>query len=161
MYGYNISSHMCTTVVYIHIRVYICLDVYNRCIYKFDHYCIWIRNCVGGNNHRYFLLLLASLALMCIHGALATFKVIQAVIQVFGLKKARYLDAINGSPMKITNYVLFQVYTLAGNFCKSFCKSLSKVCFQILTSRLSFQNISYRLSSIDLSKLQHIFKYNN
>ncbi|ESN99640.1 hypothetical protein HELRODRAFT_142511, partial [Helobdella robusta] len=36
----------------------------DRCIYKFDHYCVWIGNAIGGNNHRYFLLLLFTLAVM-------------------------------------------------------------------------------------------------
>lgn len=57
--------------------------VYNRCVYKFDHYCVWIGNCVGGLNHRYFLALLLSLSAMSIHGLWGICKVFSAVVTVY------------------------------------------------------------------------------
>jgi palmitoyltransferase ZDHHC1/11 len=32
----------------------------NRCTYEFDHHCIWLNNCVGFNNYRPFLALIAT-----------------------------------------------------------------------------------------------------
>ncbi|KAL4943645.1 hypothetical protein BDV06DRAFT_210853 [Aspergillus oleicola] len=40
------------------------------CIARHDHHCIWLTNCVGLNNYRYFLSLLLSLSVMLIYGAL-------------------------------------------------------------------------------------------
>ncbi|KAL2257780.1 hypothetical protein VTK26DRAFT_9175 [Humicola hyalothermophila] len=40
-----------------------------RCVAKHDHHCIFINNCVGANNHRYFLLLLLSTAVLTLYGA--------------------------------------------------------------------------------------------
>lgn len=34
-------------------------------MYRFDHHCPWLSNCVGWKNHKYFIGYLASLVLMC------------------------------------------------------------------------------------------------
>ena len=37
----------------------------NLCIDKFDHHCVWIDQCVGANNYRYFLAFIFSTTLLC------------------------------------------------------------------------------------------------
>jgi palmitoyltransferase ZDHHC4 len=41
-----------------------------RCVAKMDHHCIFINKCVGYNNHRWFVLLLLSTAILCSYGGL-------------------------------------------------------------------------------------------
>lgn len=60
--------------------------VYDQCVYKFDHYCVWIGNCVGGLNHRYFVALLVSLCAMCLHAVYGIIKVFSAVTAVYHIQ---------------------------------------------------------------------------
>ncbi|KAJ2350212.1 palmitoyltransferase swf1 [Coemansia sp. RSA 2671] len=40
-----------------------------HCIQMLDHHCIWLNNCVGLSNARYFLLFIASFAAICVYGS--------------------------------------------------------------------------------------------
>jgi len=42
--------------------------VCDRCVSKYDHHCGWINNCVGENNHRWFVLFVLLTALLCTYG---------------------------------------------------------------------------------------------
>jgi hypothetical protein len=37
------------------------------CVFKMDHHCPWINNCVGQNNHRYFILFLTHTLIGCLY----------------------------------------------------------------------------------------------
>ncbi|KAJ2551005.1 palmitoyltransferase swf1 [Coemansia sp. RSA 1933] len=62
--------------------------VCGRCVQMMDHHCIWLNNCVGLHNVRWFLVFLASFAVVCAYGA---FLLIAVVMEI---RAARGLDRI-------------------------------------------------------------------
>ena len=48
-------------------------SVCNKCVLKMDHHCPWIMNCVGHQNHRYFMLFLVYLTIGCLFVSLTSY----------------------------------------------------------------------------------------
>ena len=60
--------------------------VCNVCVEKFDHHCIWLNNCVGRKNYKWFLGFLISHVAILTYGAVAG-------LMVFILEKRKIDDA--------------------------------------------------------------------
>ena len=54
-------------------------SVCKKCVAKMDHHCVWINNCVGLSNHRYFLLFLVTTAVYCWYGSYLSIQVLRHV----------------------------------------------------------------------------------
>jgi hypothetical protein len=62
------------------------------CVSRFDHHCIWINNCVGHNNIRYFLLYLVSNTVFLLYGSVILTLTLAAIVVEGKLQEATFID---------------------------------------------------------------------
>jgi len=52
-------------------------SICRACVARMDHHCVWINNCVSGDNLRWFLALVLSLAVILVYGASLAYSLLQ------------------------------------------------------------------------------------
>ena len=80
----------------------------DMCVLKFDHHCIWINNCVGYRNYRYFLLFLLSHAVICTYGGVIGVLIFKGVIDEHNLYEQRFRNMKTGELMEPGHTLIFR-----------------------------------------------------
>ena len=134
--------------------------VCNKCIEKFDHHCIWINNCVGAKNFKYFLYFIF------IHWVLVTYASILALaFFYYEIKEKKLLNQVyydvktrqqyNATYMTVFKYLLWKNYPLFGTTFMLLVTSVFLLFFMYYQFKLIIKN----LTSTEINKQERSIKY--
>mmetsp|Transcript_87666 Transcript_87666/g.165304 ORF Transcript_87666/g.165304 Transcript_87666/m.165304 type:complete len:327 (-) Transcript_87666:52-1032(-) len=89
----------------------------NRCIFRFDHHCTWLGNCVGLGNYRAFLFLIAITTAFFGQAVVVTSKVLYRAFVVQQLQNAEVedfaYDGVRRALLGNIGKVFFALYSIA------------------------------------------------
>jgi len=82
------------------------------CVARFDHHCIWINNCVGQGNHKWFLSFLFMHFVLCIYAVFLGMMIVYEHVLEKDLFKAVFVDPVTKERHPATYMIILQ-YMLA------------------------------------------------
>ena len=68
----------------------------NICVEKFDHHCIWINQCVGLHNYKYFIVFLFLHALVCTYGGWIGYHSLMSIVEKEKLMEVMFYSNEDG-----------------------------------------------------------------
>lgn len=77
------------------------------CVEKMDHHCVWINQCVGLHNYKYFLGFLFLHAFVCTYGFWAGYQILMDQVEKEKLYDMSF-RTVDGEQFEATNYIVFK-----------------------------------------------------
>mmetsp|Transcript_130 Transcript_130/g.383 ORF Transcript_130/g.383 Transcript_130/m.383 type:complete len:400 (-) Transcript_130:39-1238(-) len=78
------------------------------CVARFDHHCIWINNCVGVGNHKWFLGFLFWHTVLCLYGASLGTLILYDIVESQKLLEAVFVDPVTKERHTATKTIVLQ-----------------------------------------------------
>lgn len=82
------------------------------CVARFDHHCIWVNNCIGLGNHKWFLGFLFWHQVLCIYGVFLGLMIVYEHVLEKDLFRAVFVDPVTKERHQATYMIILQ-YMLA------------------------------------------------
>jgi palmitoyltransferase len=119
----------------------------NVCVEKFDHHCIWINNCVGRNNYRWFITFVLMHAVISLYGAVCGVLIFSGIIKQQRLWEQKFHMVSTGEQIETNLYVILR-YLFYSETAFAFvtilciCMGIMLLCFGLHHLRLAMNNVT-------------------